>query len=93
MTTFNDLDFITRDDTFGGKRALHEFPNGYSASVIIGPKSYGGSRGLYELAVMYDGDLDYTTPITDDVLGHLSPGEVTEILAQIEALPAPAARW
>lgn len=89
MTTFNDLKFETRDDNFGGSRARHVFPNGYEASVIIGPNSHGGDRGLYELAVMLNGYLDYTTPITDDVLGHLEPSEVTKILAEIEALPAP----
>jgi hypothetical protein len=33
--------------------------------------------------------LAYDTPITDDVLGHLSEQEVDELLAQVEALEAP----
>ena len=71
-----------------GVRAVQEFPNGYSASVIRSPYSYGGEFGLYELAVMSGGSLDYSTPITDDVLGRLSEDEVTAALQQIAALPA-----
>ena len=55
---------------------LFKFPNNYGASVIIGPMTYGGKDGLYELAVIkWEGDnwkLCYDTAITDDVLGYLS---------------------
>ena len=47
--------------------------------------------GLYELAVLKGTPgkdaLCYTTPITDDVVGHITPDEVTELLGKIEALP------
>lgn len=39
---------------------------------------------------MPDGNLDYTTPITDDVLGYLSEAEANKVLSDIEALPAPS---
>lgn len=66
---------------------IYTFANGYSASVIQGPYSYGGPAGLWEIAVLRDGRLDYSTPITDDVLGRLTDSEVGEVLAAIAALP------
>ncbi len=65
----------------------YEFPNGYGASVLMARYSYGGDVGLYEVAVMKDGDICYNTPITSDVVGHLTADEVTELLREIEALP------
>ncbi|NBW77279.1 MAG: hypothetical protein EBR34_16025 [Sphingomonadaceae bacterium] len=62
------------------------FNNGYGASVIKTDRSYGGKDGLYELAVIYNNDICYDTPITDDVLGYLTEGEVTDLLQKIEAL-------
>jgi len=81
---FSDLNFETKGV---GLQARVNFPNGYGASVVIGLFSYGGSEGLYELGVMHNGELCYDTPITSDVVGWLSPSEVTEYLQQIEALP------
>lgn len=83
---------IVKDrEHIGGRQVLHRFENGYGASVIQGPYSYGGDEGLYELAVIvWEGlayELTYDTPITDDVLGYLTPEEVDEALARIEALP------
>lgn len=65
----------------------YEFPNGYGASVLNSTYSHGGEAGLYELAVLKDSDICYSTPITNDVIGHLTAEEVTELLREIEALP------
>ena len=82
--TFEDIDFQPHWAGIIGKIM---FENGYGASVIRTEQSYGGSRGLYELAVLdNDGKLTYDTPITDDVLGYLSPKEVTNYLIQIQDL-------
>lgn len=72
----------------GGEQYVYKFPNGYGASVIRSHMSYGGSAGLFELAVLgADGHLTYDTPVTDDVLGHLSaPEELDSVLDQIEGL-------
>lgn len=74
----------------GGYQYWFSFPNGYAASVIKGPYTYGGELDLWELAVMDDNTkgLCYDTPITDDVLGWLEDEEVNDYLNQIKALPA-----
>ena len=84
---FEDLKFGPRLGGMAGIQAFAKFPNGYEASIIRGFGSYGADQGLYELAIFCGDDIVYDTPITDDVLGHLCPSDVTEILAQIEALP------
>lgn len=85
--TFDDLDF---DKTSHGIQAKPQFPNGYGASVVRNPHSYGGDRGLYELAVTDEAGLCYDSPITDDVAGFLSAAQVTRYLEQIESLPSKA---
>lgn len=86
----------------GGTQTLYRFPhNNYGASVVQHTFSYGGDRGLWELAVIQFDDtgsedpedwhfkLTYKTPITDDVIGYLNEGEIEGILFQIEALAEP----
>lgn len=72
-----------------GVQYIYMFENGYGASVVSHKFSYGGDKGLFELAVLnnYTGQLCYDTPITDDVLGRLTVKEVEEVLDKIEALP------
>jgi hypothetical protein len=76
-----------------GNQALHKFDNGYGASVVSNAMSYGGDKGLYELAVIkFDNNeddswsIDYESGITDDVIGHLTENKVQHILTEIEAL-------
>jgi len=69
------------------KQSIVQFPNGYGASIVQGPHTYGGNEGLYELAVYdKDGQITYDTPITDDVLGYLSEEDVEKILTDIKNL-------
>lgn len=77
----------------GGVQKLYRFKNNFGASVVMNSYSYGGSNGLWELAVLkFDGPgiddshLTYDTPITEDVIGHLAEAEVDEYLNKIEAL-------
>lgn len=65
---------------------IYSFPNGYGASVIKGPYSYGGPDGKWELAVLKNDELCYDTPITDDVVGRLNDPEVDRLLRQISQL-------
>lgn len=77
----------TYNDIVGISQWVIGFKNGYEASIISGKYAYTDSEHPYELAVLKDGELCYDTPITDDVIGHLTADEVGEILARIEALP------
>lgn len=67
---------------------MYTFDNGYGASVICSEHSYGGSSGLFEVAVLKGDDICYDTPITNDVLGYLDHEGVLRTLEQIKALPA-----
>lgn len=87
MKTFKDLDFKPHPNHLSGVQAVIKFDNGYGASVVCTPYTYGGDRGLYELAVFgKNGHITYDTPITDDVIGYLKEEEVTKILEQIQLL-------
>ena len=86
MKTFNDLVF-KQDIQRGLNAARIMFDNGYGASVIIGPHTYGGEDGLYELGVLgKDKKLTYDTPVTDDVEGYLTEEAVTKLMEQIQNL-------
>ena len=65
----------------------YSFPNGYCASVICNHSSYGGIDGLFEVAVMYNSEIVYDTPVTKDVVGYLDFVGVCGILKAIEELP------
>lgn len=79
------------ESLFGGPLKVFKFPNNYGASVIQNDYSYGGKKGLWEIAVIYFVDvdewsIDYSTPITSDVLGYLTGEEVCETLERIKNL-------
>lgn len=73
-----------------GVQKVYKFENGYGASVVRHDYSYGGRVGKWEIAVLeFEGDdwnLTYDTPITNDVLGHLSDEEVETTLEEIKNL-------
>jgi hypothetical protein len=69
-----------------GVRHIYKFDNGYGASVIKHDYSYGGRDGLWEIAVLENDELCYTTPITEDVIGHLSWENVENYLQKIKEL-------
>ena len=87
MKTFSDLEFIELDQYMDGVAARIMFKNGYGVSVVCHSFSYGGKNGLYEVAVLdADGEITYETDVTDDVIGHLTPEQVTETMELIQAL-------
>jgi hypothetical protein len=87
----NELNWNPHPAGLGGNHALIWFSNGYGASVICGSVFYSNGVDTYEIAVLRGNsetwDIDYTTPITSDVLGHLSAREITSTLTLIEELP------
>ena len=86
MKEFKDLEFKELEDFRNGIAARIQFENGYGASIVRHEYSYGGKDGLFELAVIKDDDICYTTPITTDVEGYLSEDEVSDLLKQIQEL-------
>jgi hypothetical protein len=84
---FSDLQFKSHSADRDGIQAIHNFDNGYGVSVVKANFSYGGLKGLYEMAVLWKGKITYDSGITDDVLGHLTPEDVERHLAEVEALP------
>ena len=89
MKTFDDLNFEQINDApfMVGKKARMSFDNGYGVSVVSHTYSYGGKKGLYEVAVLgSDGDLTYETPVTNDVIGYLSEKSVSEVMKQVQEL-------
>ena len=86
MKEFKDLEFVPHP-MGSGVQSLIEFENGYGASIVRTPYTYGGGEGLYELAVLdTKGEITYDTPITDDVIGYLTEDGVTQLITEIQLL-------
>jgi hypothetical protein len=73
-----------------GIRYRKFFENGYGVSIISTQFTYGGSRGLWELAVIKGDDnnweICYDTTITNDVLGYLTESEVNDACKEVSEL-------
>ena len=77
----------------GWTQHLFRFNNGLGASVVKHHFSYGNQLDLWELAVieytgdgMFDYNITHSTPVTDDVLGHLTIRDVNYNLSRIKRL-------
>ena len=86
MKTFKDLVMSSTNGGYADSSGRVDFDNGYSISVIQGGGAYTDGDDEYEVAVLKDGDLCYSTPITSDVLGHQSADDVTKVMAQVQSL-------
>ena len=83
MKLDNNIYLVNKSKLEGGIQYEYSFPNGYGASVIKTTYSYGGDAGLWELAVLYQGEICYTSGITEDVIGHLTSKDVKSLLERI----------
>jgi hypothetical protein len=91
MKTFKDLEFnahsLSAVERFeGAKQATYTFENNYGVSVLFGNCFYSNGIDTYELAVLFDGNLCYTTDITSDVLAYITEDEVTSAMIKIQNL-------
>jgi hypothetical protein len=85
-TMFQNLNFSPHPMGIGNQ-CIVQFENGYGASIVISEHTYGGSDGLYEIAVFgKDGNITYDTPVTSDVLGYLTEQGVEDTLIKIKNL-------
>ena len=64
-----------------GTRAHVTFPNGYGLSIV--PESDGKT---YEVAVMLNGAVCYTSGLTEDVFRYLGSDSVNDLAVVVEAL-------
>lgn len=77
-------EYIEKQRDIGHPQTIYKFPNGYGASVIKLNYIYFG----IEIAVLRfdengNWDIDYSTPITNDVIGGLSEETRDDVLQQI----------
>ena len=93
MKTFKDLVFephsIAKNGLEGYKEAKHaimDFDNDYGISVIFGSCFYSNGINTYEVAVRYKQGISYSTNITNDVMGHLTARQVTNVMKKIQIL-------
>ena len=89
MKTFEDLVFKVSEDTPGLTRASLSFDNGYGISVISGYGAYGDGNHPYEIAVLdKEGNLTYSTKVTNDVIGYCTEKDVSRYMKMIQELPS-----
>ena len=84
-TLINFEEYVIKNGTHlngKGNHVILQFPNGYGASIISTPFSYG-----IEVAVLDSlGSITYDTPITDDVIGYLNETTLIDLLNKIKVL-------
>ena len=85
MKTFRDLVFQKHPSHIDGVQARIDFDNGYGVSVVQSKYTYGGDRGLFELAVFKDGHIHYDNPVAQgDVVGYLREEDVTDAMHVVQ---------
>jgi len=89
MKTFKDLEFKPHPNSMhsnnDGIQSRLDFDNGWGVSVVRSSFTYGGDKGLYELAVFNNGRLHYDNPVANgDVVGYLREEDVTDAMVLIQ---------
>lgn len=85
MKTFKDLEFYPHE-VGAGTHAIMEFNNGYGVSVVSGTLFYSNGIDTYEVAILHNGHITYSTDITADVLGWQTECQVSEIMRRVQKL-------
>ena len=87
IKTFKDLEFKPHRWEPNSLQAVLNFDNDYGVSVLFGDYFYSNtSLNTYEVGILFEGHLCYTTPLTDDVIGYCTESEITEIMRKIQEL-------
>ena len=71
-----------------GTQQVYQFDNGWQASVLFDAEGelHWDHDGYYEVAVMKEGELNYKTDVTGDIVAWLTPTKLKAILAAIGAM-------
>ena len=85
IKTFEDLNFGVHRVVPNGTQAYLEFDNGHFASVVGGPGLYGDGEISFELGFPVDD--------TIDVIGWLSPDQITDEMIKIQAKDPDLCWW
>ena len=85
MKTFKDLQFGAHP-IGNGVIAQMNFDNGYGVSVVKFNGSYGYDQNLWEVAILYNDAITYSTDITDNVLGYQTEQDVTDVMKKVQSL-------
>lgn len=87
-----DIEFRSFDSSH--RNGVHDavqirifFGNGWGASAVCSPLTYGGPEGLWELAVLGPDGIRYDSGLTADVKGWLTPEQVTRWFDAVSSLP------
>ena len=93
MKAFKDLVFYEHpialsslNDHKDAKQASMAFNNGYGISVLLGNCFYSNGIDTYEVAVIKDGMICYTTPIANDVIGYITEQQVSDVMKKIQEI-------
>ena len=64
------------------------FENGWGVSIVSHRGSYGGEKGLFEVAVLdHKKNFRYDSGVTQDVIGWLDFADVAKVIEEVKALP------
>jgi hypothetical protein len=83
---------IKEHECHDGIQKIYRFENNYGASVVRHSFSYGGKKGLYEVALLKfsspdnneEVNLTYENDFEQDVIGWLREEEVEDLLNKIK---------
>ena len=81
------FEMIEKADFPGGYQCVLAFGDHHNLSIISGEGAYGGDQGLYEIAVIINGEFaslpGINDHVEDDVLGYLTADEVGAIIKKM----------
>jgi hypothetical protein len=77
------FEMIEKVDVLGGLQCILDFGDDVELSIISGTGAYGGDRGLYEIAVLKNGEfagLPGIVDVEEQVRGYLTEAEIDVII-------------